>query len=77
MKDAGKRTDAARDAGSVTVDMKLDERSSRCTLLESRRGVERQQLSAVDDGNAFAEPVGLLHVVRRHDDGATLPMQIA
>ena len=55
----------------------LDERAARRALLERRRRVELEQLAAIDDRDAVAELVRLLHVVRRHDDRATLVVQAA
>ena len=45
--------------------------------LERRRRVERQDAAVVDDRQALAEPVRLLHVVRREDEGDAALVQAA
>ena len=45
--------------------------------LELGRRPEREQAPVVDDGQAVAELVGLLHVVRGEEDGLALAVQLA
>ena len=40
--------------------------------ISSRRRAQRDDLAVVDDGHAVAQPLGLVHVVRRQEDRAAL-----
>src|SRR5690242_3864150 len=60
----------------IGIELELDQRSARRTFLESPRRIEGEQLPTIDDADAVAEAVRLLHVVRRHHDRAPLIVQV-
>jgi len=56
---------------------KCFQRAVRRLRFEPFRRVEREETSTVDERDAIAELVGFRHIVRRHDDGASLRMEVA
>jgi len=79
---------AARDDGAVReprqhgciftghADLEADDLLGADAALQRGGRVERDDLAVVDDRDAVTELVGLLHVVRRQEDRASLTLQL-
>jgi len=63
--------------GRLGVGGDLDDGVALDRALEPRRRVEREEAPVVDDRNAVAEPIGLVHVVGDEEDGLTVGVEPA
>jgi hypothetical protein len=63
--------------GGVTGGLDRDDRVGADALLESGRGVQREEFAVIHDRDPVAEPVGLFHVVGGEQDRLPGPVQLA
>ena len=61
----------------IAVERHLDQRVAWRLRFQRRGRIEREELPLVDDGQPVAKLIGFFHVVRRHDDGPPLRVQLA